>query len=214
MKDLNEMSLAELEVLLEKKRNAERESRIKQRAAYEELRSKTVCEIRSKVLEVTEGVRSLFDFVRKETEAFKSVMADYGQLRFDNQQSFTIQDGDFRVVVKSNKVKKFDERADMAAIRLIDFLNDWMRKREKGADDAMYQLAMTLLERNKMGELDYKSINKLYEMEEKFNNPEYSAIMQLFKESSVVNGTAINYYFYRKSDRGVWLKVEPSFNML
>lgn len=102
----------------------------------------------------------------------------------------------------------------MAAIRLIDFLNDWMRKREKGADDAMYQLAMTLLERNKMGELDYKSINKLYEMEEKFNNPEYSAIMQLFKESNVVNGTAINYYFYRKSDRGVWLKVEPSFNML
>lgn len=214
MKDLNEMSLAELEALLEKKRNAERESRIKQRAAYEELRSKTVYEIRSKVLEVTEGVRSLFDFVRKETEAFKSVMADYGQLRFDNQQSFTIQDGDFRVVVKSNKVKKFDERADMAAIRLIDFLNDWMRKREKGADDAMYQLAMTLLERNKMGELDYKSINKLYEMEEKFNNPEYSAIMQLFKESNVVNGTAINYYFYRKSDRGIWLKVEPSFNML
>lgn len=102
----------------------------------------------------------------------------------------------------------------MAAARLIDFLKAWIGGREKGADDPMYQLAMTLLERNRKGDLDYKSISKLYDLEAQFNDPEYSEIMQLFKESNVVNGTAINFYFHQRDERGVWHRIEPSFNRM
>lgn len=214
MKELENMSIADLEAMLSQKREEERSNKLKQREAYESLRSKTVQEIQTKVLQTVQTVKELFDFVQKETDGFKEVMAEYGQLRFENQQSFTIQEGNFKIEVKSNKIKKFDERADMAAIRLIDFLNGFMKKSDKGEDDPLYQLAMILLERNKAGELDYKSISKLYELESKFGSTEYSEIMQLFKESNIVNGTATNYYFYHRSDRGVWLKVEPSFNRL
>lgn len=213
-KDFSEMSVAELEVLLAAKREDEKSVKQRQRAAYEELRTKTVADIRERVTQAVEVVRGLFDFVQAETDGFKAVMAEYGQLRFENQQSFTLQEGDFKVEVKSNKVKKFDERADMAATRLIEFLNAWMKRSERGVDDAMYQLAMTLLERNKMGELDYKSISKLYELEGRFGDTEYSAIMQLFKESNIVNGTATNYYFWQRSESGVWMKMEPSFNRM
>lgn len=213
-KDFSEMSVAELEMLLAAKREDEKSVKQRQRAAYEELRAKTVMDIRERVTQAVEVVRGLFDFVQAETDGFKAVMAEYGQLRFENQQSFTLQEGDFKVEVKSNKVKKFDERADMAATRLIEFLNAWMKRSERGVDDAMYQLAMTLLERNKMGELDYKSISKLYELEGRFGDVEYSAIMQLFKESNIVNGTATNYYFWQRSESGVWMKMEPSFNRM
>ena len=74
----------------------------------------------------------------------------------------------------------------------------------------MYQLAMTLLERNKQGDLDYKSISKLYELESRFD-AEYAEIMQLFKESNVVYKTATNYYFYKRDLNGVWRRIEPSF---
>lgn len=77
-------------------------------------------------------------------------MKEYGQVKSDEQRSYTITDGDFRLEVKSNKVKGFDERADMAADRLIDYLKRYMQNSEKGSDDPMYQMAMTLLERNKM----------------------------------------------------------------
>ena len=40
-------------------------------------------------------------------------------------------------------------------------------------------LYTSLLERNKMGDLDYKSISKLYELEDKFDE-EYADIMRLF----------------------------------
>ena len=76
----------------------------------------------------------------------------------------------------------------------------------------MNQLAMTLLERNQAGDLDYKSISKLYELEDKFNDPEYSEIMKLFQESNVVQKNATNYYFWKRDKKtGVWRRIEPSF---
>ena len=73
-----------------------------------------------------------------------------------------------------------------------------------------HQLAMTLLERNKQGDLDYKSISKLYELEGRFDD-HYKAIMDLFRESNVVQANAVNYYFYRRDEQGVWRQLEPSF---
>ena len=107
-------------------------------------------------------------------------------------------------------MKGFDERANMAAERLVDYLKRYVQQTEKGTDDPMYQLAMTLLERNKSGDLDYKSISKLYDLESRFDQ-EYAEIMQLFKESNVVQRNAQNFYFHRRDDVGVWRKVEPSF---
>lgn len=156
----------------------------------------------------------MFDFVQAETGAFKEVMAEYGQLRDPGQMSYKLDWDGFRIWIKCNKVKRFDERADVAASRLLEFLQGWIKKSNQGENDPMYQLAMTLLERNKYGDLDYKSVSKLYELESKFDAPEYSAIMQLFKESNVVEGTATNYYFEEKDERGVWRRLEPSFNRL
>ena len=94
---------------------------------------------------------------------------------------------------------------------LIDYLKRYMQNSEKGSDDPMYQMAMTLLERNKMGDLDYKSISKLYELEDKFDE-EYADIMRLFKEANVVQRNATNYYFSRRNpENGVWTRIEPSF---
>ena len=115
-----------------------------------------------------------------------------------------------KLEVKSNKVKSFDERADLAAERLINYLKEYVGRTEKGVDDPMYQLAMTLLERNKQGDLDYKSISKLYELEPRFD-AEYAEIMGLFRESNVVYKTAVNYYFHKRDENGVWRRIEPSF---
>ena len=98
----------------------------------------------------------------------------------------------------------------MAAERLVEYLKRWVSLSDKGQDDPMYQLAMTLLERNNQGAFDYKNISRLYEMEARFDD-EYSSIMDLFRESNIVTKTAINYYFYRRDQDGVWRRIEPSF---
>lgn len=209
--DLQGLSPEEKKALLMQLQSEEKNERVARRESYEALRAEFLHEVRKKLECVVADVRGFRKWLETETAAFTAVMKDYGQVKNDGQKNYTITDGDFRLELKFCKVKGFDERADMAAERLIEYLREYMKRSEKGADDPMYQMAMTLLERNQMGDLDYKSISKLYELEDKFDG-EYSDIMTMFKESNVVQTTATNYYFqHRDPGTGVWMRIEPSF---
>lgn len=209
--NIKNLSKEERAQLLAELQNEEKQSRIQRRETYESLRAELMHSVEERLQTVAADVQSFHDWLQGEVNGFVGVMRDYGQLRKSDQRSYTITDGDFRLEVASNKVKGFDERADLAAERLIDYLKRYMKKSEKGADDPMYQMAMTLLERNKAGDLDYKSISKLYELEDKFDS-EYSEIMGLFKEANVVQKNAVNYYFSKRNpETNVWRRIEPSF---
>ena len=210
--DLSQMTAEEKKALLAQLNADANESRQAKRDAYEGLRAEFMRRVEEFLVDVTANVKGFKQWLEKESEGFISVMRDYGQLKNADQRNYTITDGDFRLQVASNSVKGFDERADMAAERLVAYLKNYMQKSEKGQEDPMYQLAMTLLERNQRGDLDYKSISKLYELEDKFGDQEYKDIMMLFKESNVVQKTAVNYYFFRRhKETGVWMRIEPSF---
>ena len=210
--DLSQMTAEEKKALLAQLNADANESRQAKRDACESLRAEFMHRVEEFLVNVTADVKGFKQWLEKESEGFISVMRDYGQLKNADQRNYTITDGDFRLQVASNSVKGFDERADMAAERLVAYLKNYMQKSEKGQEDPMYQLAMTLLERNQRGDLDYKSISKLYELEDRFGDQEYKDIMTLFKESNVVQKTAVNYYFFRRhKETGVWIRIEPSF---
>ena len=209
--DVKSLSKEQRAELLAQLQQEEKDDRLARREAYEALRCEFMHAVRGKAEALTEDVTGFKKWLEGETDSFTAVMKEYGQVKSGEQMSYTIVDGDFKLEVKSNKVKGFDERADMAAERLIDYLKRYMQRSDKGADDPMYQMAMTLLERNKMGDLDYKSISKLYELEDKFDG-EYAEIMRLFKEANVVQRNARNYYFWKRNpENGVWTRIEPSF---
>ena len=207
---LKGMSAADRKALLEELRAEEQQATRDRREAYESIRAQFMHEVKGHLLPLVENVREFRDWIEREAEGFYAIMREYGQLRKEDQSSFTIVDGDMKIEVRSNKVKTFDERADMAAERLMEYLKAYVAGSEKGYDDPMYQLAMTLLERNRQGDLDYKNISKLYEMEDRFDE-EYKSIMSLFRESHTVTKTATNFYFSQRDKNGVWRRIEPSF---
>lgn len=210
--DISKMSAKEKAALLAQLNAEAKSERVSKREAYEGLRAEFMHRVEEMLINVVADVKGFKKWLAGESETFVKIMRDYGQVKNDGQQNYTITEGNFRLHVSCNKVKGFDERADVAAERLVGYLKAYMQKSEKGENDPMYQLAMTLLERNQAGDLDYKSISKLYELEDKFNDPEYSDIMQLFKESNVVMKNATNYYFYHHNpETGVWVRIEPSF---
>ena len=208
---LKSMSKEQRAALLEQLQAEAKNDRQSKRESYEALRGEFMHDVLAKVETVESEVTGFKQWLDAETDAFTKVMREYGAVKNEGQQSYTITDGDFKLEVKFNKVKGFDERANLAAERLVDYLKRYMAESEKGVVDPMYQMAMTLLERNKTGDLDYKSISKLYELEDKFDE-EYGEIMSLFKEANVVQTTATNYYFSkRNASTGVWVRIEPSF---
>lgn len=208
---LKGMSKEQRAALLAQLQSEANNDRVAKRETYEALRGEFMYDVLTRVNDVEQTVSGFKKWLDGEVTAFTNVMREYGAVKNDGQQSYTITDGDFKLEVKFNKVKGFDERADIAAERLVDYLKRYMAASEKGVEDPMYQMAMTLLERNKTGDLDYKSISKLYELEDKFDE-EYAEIMQLFKEANVVQTTAKNYYFSKRNpETGVWTRIEPSF---
>ena len=208
---LKGMSKEQRAALLAQLQTEAKNDRVAKRETYEALRGEFMYDVLTRVNDVEQTVSGFKKWLDGETSAFTKVMREYGAVKNEGQQSYTITDGDFKLEVKFNKVKGFDERADLAAERLVDYLKRYMESSEKGVEDPMYQMAMTLLERNKTGDLDYKSISKLYELEDKFDE-EYAEIMQLFKEANVVQNTATNYYFSKRNpENGVWSRIEPSF---
>lgn len=210
--DINQLTTEQQQELLKALKSAAQTTRQQQRKAYEGMRKEFMGKVRENLLNVVGEVRSFHQWLEHESKGFTELMREYGQLKNEGQQSYSITEDDFRLDIKSNNVKGFDERAELAAERLVGYLKGYMEHSDRGADDPMYQLAMTLLERNQRGDLDYKSISKLYELEDKFCDAEYSDIMSLFKESNVVQKTALNYYFWRRNpDTGVWTRIEPSF---
>lgn len=208
--DLSQLSNEQKEALLAALKADTKNNRQKEREAYESLRAEFLEGVEKNLATVVEQTVAFKEWLDKEVTSFCEVIRQYGHAT-DEQINFTIKGEGFKVEVNRNRVKAFDERADVAAGRLIDFLNGYIESKDAGKDDPMYQLAMTMLERNKQGSLDYKSISKLYDLETRFNSPEYSEIMRLFKESNVVQRTALNYYFYEMDGMGVWHRIEPSF---
>ena len=207
LKNLTAEEKRELLTALQTEENTEGQKR---KDAYESIRSQFIDDVEKKLILFVYDVNAFRDWIEQECNAFLEVMKEYGKLRNEDQRGFTAVEGNIKVEVKSCKVKSFDERADIAAERLIDYLKRYVSQTTNGIDDPMYQLAMTLLERNKQGDLDYKSISKLYDLESKFD-AEYAEIMNLFKESNVVYKTATNYYFHKRDNNGVWKRIEPSF---
>lgn len=212
--DIANLTPEQRKALLNELQEKDKAEEIKKKEAYIGIRTDFIARVKKRFIEYTEAGKDFKNFLRDESEAFFKIAKEYGGLKRDDQIGFTVSDIDFKMQVKGSKVKGFDERADIAEKRLIEFLQQWVANSEKGENDPMYKLAMLMIKRNEAGALDYKSISRLYELESDFNNVEYSDIMKLFKESNVVESTAIHFYFEQKDNYNIWRKVEPSFNRM
>ena len=208
---LKGLSAEQQEELLRTLTANKQQSELDKRNAYESIRTSFGRNVKDEVVRVALSVKKFRDWLDKESEGFKEVMAEYGKLRSKEQRGYTLVVDDFKLEVKSQDEKGFDERAELAAQRLMEYLGAYIDKSEKGEDDPMYQLCMNLLERNRNGKFNYTSISKLYQLEGKFNDEEYTSIMNLFRESNVTKETVVSYYFSQKGEDGVWRKIEPSF---
>ncbi len=124
--NLAELTAEQKSELLAQLQSEQKENRQQKRDAYEGLRAQFLIEVERKVQAISDEVAAFKEWLDKEAQGFTDLMREYGQVRREGQQSYTITDGKFKIEIASNKVKAFDERADMAAERLIEYLKGYM----------------------------------------------------------------------------------------
>ena len=212
--DIDKLSTKEREALLHALSAKKKQEETARRKNYQKMRTRFISSVEKRLRKYVKDGQAFKSWLRDEAESYYKALKEYGELKRDDQLGFTANNDTFRIQVKGNRVKRFDERADIAEKRLIDYLSKWIKQRGDGERNPIYKLAMSLLQRNEYGDLDYKSISRLYELEEDFNDTEYTEIMQLFRESNTVEGNVIRFYFEEKDELNKWKRIEPSFNQI
>jgi translation initiation factor IF-2 len=212
--DIDKLSTKERDSLLRALSAKKKQEETAKRKNYQRIRARFISSVEKRLRKYVKDGQTFKRWLRDEAETYYNTLKEYGELKRDEQLGFTVNNDTFRIQVKGNRVKRFDERADIAEKRLIDYLSDWIKQRGDSESNPIYKLAMSLLQRNEYGDLDYKSISRLYELEPDFNDTEYTEIMQLFRESNTVEGTIIRFYFEEKDDMNEWRRIEPSFNQI
>lgn len=212
--DIDKLSTKERDSLLRALSAKKKQEETAKRKNYQRIRARFISSVEKRLRKYVKDGQTFKRWLRDEAETYYNTLKEYGELKRDEQLGFTVNNDTFRIQVKGNRVKRFDERADIAEKRLIDYLSDWIKQRGDSESNPIYKLAMSLLQRNEYGDFDYKSISRLYELEPDFNDTEYTEIMQLFRESNTVEGTIIRFYFEEKDDMNEWRRIEPSFNQI
>ncbi|UFK27491.1 DUF3164 family protein [Elizabethkingia phage TCUEAP3] len=206
--DLKSVSAEELEAALAEKKETERLAREKQRTDYEALKKETIDELAP----IAEDLH--LQLSRFKGKAFSQIGALYELLQVyskrhqDGKGNFEISNEDYKIQFKRQGKGTFDERSHQAEQHIIDFINNRF-----GGDADTRDFIMLCLERKK-GALDVDQVQKLYSMEDRFNDENWKEGIKLLKESySFIHSK--DYVTVSKKDRnGAWKPLVLNFSSL
>lgn len=212
VKAVEEMTTAELEALLVKKRQGELAAIQKEKTEYEEKRNNVVIGLAEMAEEVAVILENFNNEARAEMDSQKEALEKYGKIRANSKGGFQLvsKDGKYKVVYQYKSISSYDERADKAEDLLKDFLNDTIKKK----DQKMHGIIMSLLERNSKGHLEYSRVQSLYKFENDYEDIRWKEAIKLFKESFTVTDSKMQIYFHKKNEAGAYELINLNFSSL
>lgn len=206
-------SLEQLEAMLLQKKKAEKKTLENKRIEYEETREQLLALLGSSALCLSAQMKKFKLDTFGLLANFREMMLNYGSLRGGdkNKGSFEVKNDHFKVQFSSMIVKRFDERAELAEAKIKSFLTNFVKKRDK----KIFELVNALLQRNeKNGDFDIGLINRLYKMEDKYDDQDWRDGIRLFKEAYSPSGTAQYARFFVKTETGSWQPILLDFSKL
>ena len=188
----------------------ERSEREKDRQAYESLKNDTVNNLVTKAQALSIALADFKDEAFKDATAVYQVLQVYSDRHSDGKGNFSIENKDksCRLTYKKQGKPSFDERSHQAEKHIIDFV-----EKKFAEDKDTRDLIMSLMER-KNGSLDIDLIQKLYAMENRFDDPNWKKGIALLKESYSYNHSKDYLRFEVKDGKGEYKPVVLQFSQV
>jgi len=202
---INNLTEEELEAALAEKRAAKAEEREKKRVQLEALKMDVIKAISDGALSLHKSMQAFKKDAFESMNSYYDLLQDYSDRARDGKGNFTIESDAYRIKFRNQTIKGFDERADQAEKHIIDFVNhQWQ------GDESTRELIMSLLER-KAGALDIDNVQKLYKLEDRFDNENWIRGLQLLKESYTTTNTKSYIQIEEKDGNGGWNPIVLNF---
>lgn len=204
--DISQLSAEQLEAALAQKREDERKQREAKRTAYETLREESLEELANEAEQLSLALERFNSKTFSMLRSLYELLQDYSKRHKDGKGNFEIKNEDFKILFKRQGKGSFDERSLQAEKHIIDFVNS-----KFGDDIDTRDLIMSLLERKK-GDLDIDLIQKLYAMEDRFDDENWREGIRLLKESYSYNHSKDYVAFYKKGRDNRWISINLNFS--
>lgn len=203
--EVQTLSTADLKAELEKREALEQAEKLKQRNAYEGLKKESIISLCGIAKHISSDLKDFKEQAFETMQTIYALLQEYSERHSDGKGNFRIQEGDLRITYKKQGKGFFDERADQAEKHIIDFVNT---RFESDADTK--DLIFSLLERKK-DELDINLIQKLYALEDRFNDDNWKRGIALLKESYSYNHSKDYILFEERDKNGAWKNISLNF---
>lgn len=204
--DLSQLSPEELQAELDRRNADIIAGKQRQRKAYEDLKEQTIISLCTGAITINETLKAFKLKAFEDMQTIYEMLKEYSSRHADGKGNFRIEHGNYRVSYKRQGKPTFDERSHQAEKHIIDFVNS---KFENDVDTK--DLVMSLLERKK-GELDINLVQKLYAMEDRFQDENWKRGIELLKESYSFSHSKDYIGFEIKNDKGEWLPINLQFS--
>ncbi len=212
VKDPTEMTLEELEALMDQKKKQRAAKEERERKAYEEKRDATVSDIISTAMDLHNSLAKFKAICHTDFEEHAILLNQYGKMPGKSKGGFSLTDatGTLRIVRRRDTEPNWDERSTKAVELIKDFLGDAVKKR----DQKLYEILMSFLERNANGDMEYGRVMNLWQHEDKFHDPRWREGLKLIKESYNTHVKGYGYEFKTRGTDGKWQNILLNFSSL
>jgi len=204
--NLSQLSPEELQAELDRRNADIIAGKQRQRKAYEDLKEQTIISLCTGAITINETLKAFKLKAFEDMQTIYEMLKEYSSRHADGKGNFRIEHGNYRVSYKRQGKPTFDERSHQAEKHIIDFVNSKFKN-----DVDTKDLVMSLLERKK-GELDINLVQKLYAMEDRFQDENWKRGIELLKESYSFSHSKDYIGFEVKNDKGEWLPINLQFS--
>lgn len=197
-KPVSELTAEELKTLLADVQRKEKAEKAKKEKAYQATKNQLVNELVHDALEIQEDLKEFKGAAFSRLKEHYERMKEFGDVRSNHKGNFQLKSdcGDFKVEFSNQVIKEFDERAELAAEHLNQFLLTHVKKK----DTEMYEYIKGLSEK-KNDKFDINLVGRLFAMEDKFQHESWKKAIELFKASYVEVDSAQYVRFFKRNDQ-------------
>ncbi|GAA5096792.1 hypothetical protein GCM10023210_31020 [Chryseobacterium ginsengisoli] len=203
---IKELTTEELQAELNQRIENDISERNKKRKEYESLKKATIEELAPKAKELSDMIQEFKKKCFGDLGALFDLLKDYSKRHNDGKGNFQIENDNNKIKFSRQGKGKFDERSVQAEKHIFDFL-----KSKYDDDQDTKDLIMSLLER-KNGALDIQLVQKLYSMEDRFDDANWREGIKLLKESYSYSFSKDYVIFSQKNDNHEWETINLNFS--
>ena len=205
IKDLTPEQRAALRAELEAQDAKERAARDEREAEYKRLSAETVDDLRPRLMAMSAGIAEVKALAVKELSTLIGLKEDLFGVK-DGQKSHTFMNaaGYFRITIGSYYRDAWDETVGSGEAKIREAI------RTLGKDEnseALVDAVLTLLSKDKAGNLKIKSVWQLQRLAERIQNDDFTEGLRIIREAYRPERTKTFVMAEEKNAMGAWVSI-------